>query len=282
MLTSTINEVELSNREFDRISDLVYKHCGINLHEGKKELVRSRLAKRLRALKLDSFDGYLDFATKEGNADEFTQLIDSISTNLTSFFREKQHFDYLSDTFFPALLSRKQASGDNRIRAWSAGCSSGEEAYTISITIKEAIQGNSRWDAKVLATDISTRVLKVAKEGVYDKKRIDPVPPEQKHKYLVRKKGGVGDMYEVSDALKSMVYFAQLNLMGEWPIKTKLDFIFCRNVMIYFDKSTQQRLVNRFYDRLDSGGVLFTGHSESLTGIEHRFKYVKPTIYMKP
>jgi chemotaxis protein methyltransferase CheR len=281
MLETIVNSLVLSEKEFKTVSDLVYKHCGINLHTGKKELVRARLAKRLRLLKIRTFSEYIDYAINDPSGKEFTMLIDSLSTNLTSFFRESQHFDYLNRVFYPAMLQRKSASHDFRIRAWSAGCSSGEEPYTIAITLQEAIAGQGSWDVKVLATDISTRVLEKAKKGLYEKKRVEPVSPQQKAKYLSQTKIDGELYYEVGDALRKTVVFGHLNLMESWPIKPPIDFIFCRNVMIYFDKQTQERLVNRFWEMLGHDGILFTGHSESLTGIKHRFKYIQPTIYRK-
>ena len=282
MLDTIVNSLILSEKEFKTVSDLVYKHCGINLHTGKKELVRARLAKRLRLLKIGTFSEYIDYAINDPSGREFTMLIDSLSTNLTSFFREKQHFEYLNRVFYPALLQRKSAAHNFRIRAWSAGCSSGEEPYTIAITLLDTLQGQGRWDVKVLATDISTKVLGIAKTGIYETKRVEPVSPQQKQKYLLQTKVDGHQCYEVSNALREIITFGQLNLMGQWPIQGPIDFIFCRNVMIYFDKQTQQRLVSRYWDLLDSGGLLFTGHSESLTGITHKFKYVQPTIYAKP
>lgn len=281
MIESVIEEIVLSDAEFRTVSELVYKYCGINLHEGKKELVRARLAKRLRALKIKTFSQYIDYATSDPSGKEFVTLIDSISTNLTSFFRERQHFDYLNQIHFPAMFARKQAKREHRIRVWSAGCSSGEEPYSIAITLLDAVEGKGAWDVKVLATDISTQILDKAKQGVYEQKRIEPVSAQQKQRYLVKVRGRE-DIYEVCQRLKNTVIFARLNLMEDWPIRPPVDFIFCRNVMIYFDKPTQQRLVNRYFDILDSGGLLFTGHSESLTGIQHRFSYVQPTIYKKP
>jgi chemotaxis protein methyltransferase CheR len=281
VLESIVDDLVLSEAEFQQVSDLVYQHCGINLHEGKKELVRARLAKRLRILKIKSFSDYVNYAVNDPTGDEFTMLIDSVSTNLTGFFRENQHFEYLYNVFYPRLIQRKKESGQLRIRAWSAGCSSGEEAYTIAITLLDTLPGQGHWDVKVLATDISTKVLAVAKAGHYDARRVDPLTPQQKQKYLVPVRRNGNKEYEMARSIRDLIVFGHLNLMGEWPIRPPVDFIFCRNVMIYFDKPTQQTLVNRFWHLLDEGGVLFTGHSESLTGIEHKFRYVQPTIYCK-
>lgn len=271
----------LTEKEFEFISDLVYKHCGINLHQGKKELVRARLAKRLRATGYKTVADYMKFVQDDPTGGEFTHLIDAISTNLTSFFRENQHFQFLSEKFLPNLLERKKKMGQHNIRAWSAASSSGEEPYTIAITLKEAVDGKGAWDIKLLATDISTHVLKIAQTGTYDMKRVEPVPPQLRHKYFTTSKVEGATVAQVSPVLKEMVRFRHLNLMQTWPFKGPFDFIFCRNVMIYFDKPTQQALVRRFYDCLAPGGLLFTGHSESLTGIEHSFKYVQPTIYRR-
>jgi len=279
MLDALLEDLELSEEQFRKISDLVYDYCGINLHDGKRELVRARLAKRLRTLKLRSFDDYLEYALKDPTGQEFTNLIDSLSTNLTSFFREEKHFEYLRQHFYPALIERKQAAGRQRIRIWSAGCSSGEEPYSIAISLLEALEGKGRWDVKILATDISTQVLARAKEGIYEAARVAPLSAAQKQRFLISRDNG--REYQVAPAVRSLVSFARLNLMEPWPIRGPVDCIFCRNVMIYFDKPTQQRLVQRFYELLDSQGLLFTGHSESLTGVEHRFRYVQPTIYAK-
>ncbi len=274
-------EVTLTEDDFRQISQIVYDHCGINLHDGKKELIRARLAKKLRAGKFSSFSEYMKHIQSDESGRAFSDFIDVLSTNLTSFFRENQHFEFLKDTLLPRLIAKKQKSGRERIRAWSAGCSSGEEPYSIAITLLENLPGGC-WDAKILATDISTRILEKAKAGIYAPERVNPVGLQEKRKYLKQTTENGQKAFEVGPALRQMITFRYLNLMNDWPIRGPLDFIFCRNVMIYFDKPTQASLVNRYWDLLDSGGVLFTGHSESLTGIDHKFKYVQPTIYMKP
>ncbi len=282
MLSLDMKEVVLSEEDFQMISEIVYKHCRINLHTGKKELVRARLAKRLRQGNFSSFQEYMSYVLEDKTGREFSNLIDSLSTNLTSFFREKQHFEFLNDKLLPGIMERKKKNRNRRIRAWSAGCSSGEEVYSIAITLKEALDGQGQWDVKILGTDISTRMLETARKGYYDEERVSTVPIQQRNKYLLSKHENSSKIFEVSCALRDIVVFKHLNLMENWPIKGPLDFIFCRNVMIYFDKPTQQFLIDRYWDMLDSGAVLFTGHSESLTGIQHKFKYVQPTIYMKP
>lgn len=276
-----LQDIVLGEEEFRRISDLVYEHCGINLHDGKKELVRARLAKRLHKGRFTTFSQYIKHVLEDPTGKEFSILVDSLSTNLTKFFREERHFEYLRTQLLPRLVSAGQRRGPLRIRGWSAGCSSGEEPYSIALTLLESLGGKGRWDVKVLATDVSTRILERAQAGVYDRERIEPIPLPLRSKYLITRRGEQKEQYEVGPALRELVIFRYLNLMKDWPIKGPLDFIFCRNVMIYFDKPTQARLIRRFYDLLASGGVLFTGHSESLTGIEHAFKYVQPTIYLK-
>jgi len=213
--------------------------------------------------------------------EEFTHLIDSLSTNLTSFFREMGHFDFLLDSYLPALLLKKRKLRSSRIRAWSAGCSTGEEAYSLAITLLHATGDGTGWDIRLLATDISTHVLQIAKKGRYEKSRVEAVPAALKSRYLLPGRLGDKAVCQVAPAVRNVVRFAYLNLMEPWPFSGPFDFIFCRNVMIYFDKPTQQRLVNRFWDYLESGGLLFTGHSESLTGVNHEFRYVQPTIYAK-
>jgi chemotaxis protein methyltransferase CheR len=278
-------EAELDEADFRRVADLVYRHCKINLHDGKMALVRSRLAKRLRETGLRSATEYLDLVESNPGGEEFTKLIDAISTNLTSFFREAKHFEHLSRRFLPDLIARNHRAGRPlRIRGWSAGCSSGEEPYSLAITLLEATAGAGAADVKLLATDISTRVLRTAQAGVYGEERLGGVSPELRQRYFTKPRaataGGRG-AYEVAQAVRDVIRFRHLNLMERWPFTGPFDFIFCRNVMIYFDKPTQQDLVARYYDCLGRGGLLFTGHSESLTGIKHRFSYVEPTIYLK-
>ena len=275
----------LTEGEFTKLSDLVYRHCGINLHDGKMELVRARLAKQMRIGGFATAGEYIDHVLSDPSGEEFKKLIDALSTNLTSFFREKNHFDYLQCELLPRLLEAKKRRGNRRLRAWSAGCSTGEEPYSLAMILLEATGGGGgqgAWDVKLLATDISTRVLAHARRGTYDKKRADGVPPQLRNKHLAVNKLDGRIFYDASPALKNLISFRHLNLMQAWPFAGPFDFIFCRNVMIYFDKPTQQRLVGRFFDCLAPGGVLFTGHSESLTGIAHGFKYVQPTIYAKP
>lgn len=266
----------LQKKDFKYISDLVYYYSGINLHEGKKELVRARLCKRLRDLDLHSFRAYCDYIKEYGGADEVTILLDTLSTNLTCFFREQRHFDFLQREM-PNIIRENKKQGRLRLRLWSTACSSGEEAYSLALIVAEYLQQFPNLDAKILGTDVSAAILRQASAGIYRKEKLRDVPLSLKSKYFSFANG----VYRISDAIKPLVKFRQLNVIGAWPFKGPFDIIFCRNMMIYFDKETQMQLVERLYNYLTSGGYLFVGHSESLIGIRHNFKYVEPTVYKK-
>ena len=271
-------ETKLSEAEFNQISTLVKQLCGINLHDGKKELVKARLSKRMRQLGMGSFQEYIDYVRQESDR-EITTMLDILSTNLTYFFREPRHLEYLRDTVIPELAKDKTRK---KLRIWSAGCSSGEEPYSIAMVLNEAICDLPAWDAAILATDLSTRVLQTAAQGLYREDRFRELPRHLVSKYFTCQAGRGEKIYKASDKLRKLIHFARLNLMEPWPMKGPFDVIFCRNVMIYFDKPTQARLVNRYFDMLKPGGLLFLGHSESLTGIEHKFRYVQPATYKRP
>jgi chemotaxis protein methyltransferase CheR len=277
MLAET--DYNVTDADFHRISEMVYKHCGINLHDGKKQLVRARVAKRLRQGGYRDLPSYLEFVLNDSTGNEFALLIDAMSTNLTSFYREPDHFRYLAEVGLPNALKRKEKSRDNRLRLWSAGCSTGEEPYTLAMTLLE--HAPAQMNTKILATDISTHVLKIARCGFYSADRLATLPGGYKQKYFQPRTIDDEKGFSVAPTVQQMIAFRHLNLMELWPFTGPFDFIFCRNVMIYFDKPTQERLVNRYWDVLSPGGVLFTGHSESLTGVQHKFSYIKPTIYGK-
>ncbi|MEM6314948.1 MAG: protein-glutamate O-methyltransferase [Planctomycetota bacterium] len=276
----------LTDQQFKQVAGIVYEHCRINLHDGKRDLVRARLTRRLQETGTPDFKTYLAQLEANPGSPEFQKFIDSLSTNLTSFFRERSHFDYLVEKHLPEVMARKRSSGSRSIRGWSAGCSSGEEPYTLSITLLETLGNNGTdcggWDVKLLASDLSTRVLAKAQAGVYPVDRVKDVP-----KPILARHTEPRQMPDGSEAVamrphvRELIKFRHLNLMERWPFGGPFDFIFCRNVMIYFDKPTQEALVNRYHQVLAPGGVLFTGHSESLTGISHSFKYAQATIYQK-
>ncbi len=276
----TINTFDLKNSDFDKISRLVYEQCGIFLHEGKKELVKARLSKRLRAGNYNSFSDYYRYVTTDEGTDELISMIDSISTNLTSFFREESHFVRLRH-IIQSLLDKSGSQGSkNKFKIWSAGCSTGEEAYTLAITVLEAA-GTRTFDASILATDISTKVLKIADTGIYAQDRVKGIAMPILKKYFQIGTGRSEGQVRVKPDLKKMIEFRRFNLMDRFSSNQEFDIIFCRNVMIYFDKKTQNDLVNKFHDSLKSGGYFFVGHSESLTGLKHYFKYVEPSVYQK-
>ncbi len=272
--------IEITDHEFQRISRLVYDQCGINLTEGKRELVKARLGKRIRNGPFRSFQDYYEYVLNDDTGQELIQLLDSITTNFTFFFREPSHFDYLRKEILPSLTDRGR--DDKRfLRVWSAACSSGEEPYSIAITLLEAIGHPFLWDLSILATDISTKVIRAAQTGIFPKERIRSVPPPLIKKYFLRGEGSWKDYVKVKEEVRKLVQFRRLNLMEPFDHPEPFDCIFCRNVMIYFDKKAQSALVNRLYECLKEGGYLLIGHSESLTGISHPFKYVRPAIYKK-
>lgn len=277
-LQFTLQSRPLSDREFRVISDMIYDLCRINLHLGKKELVQARLNKRLRKLGLDSYKDYLKYVEDDESGQELTNMVDILSTNLTYFFRESDHFDYIKNN----VLKNIDPSRDRKLRIWSAGCSSGEEAYTLAMVLRESVPYVDKMDALILATDISTRMLAVAREGIYSDVRFKDTPAALKSKYFqLVNSDEDGKVYRARNEILRLVKFRYLNLMNDWPMHGKFDIVFCRNVMIYFDKKTQGELVNRFYEKIQSGGVFIVGHSESLTGVTHKFRYVRPTIYIK-
>lgn len=280
VITPTFPETaNLTAPQFATISRFVKERCGINLHEGKMALVKARLYKRLRTLGLSSFGQYVDRIRNDIDGSETVAMLDAISTNVTHFFRESRHLDFLRESALPWIVERRRR--DRRIRLWSAGCSSGEEPYSIAITLCEAIPDPPAWDTSILATDLSQQMLGVARNAVYESRQLQQIPNNLLGKYFLRCGNTTHVCYRIVEPLKRMVRFARLNLIGHWPMKGPFDAIFCRNVMIYFDKPTQQELVKRFWDILAPGGVLFIGHSESLPGVQHHFQYLEPAVYRK-
>lgn len=267
------NKTELNSAEFQRIRKMVYDYCGINLHEGKEALVKGRLMKRLRILQLQTFTEYLDYIDRDDSDREFFLLIDILTTNKTSFFRESSHFDFIGQEVIPTI-------GNRPVKWWSAGCSTGEEPVTMGITLKEESAVPKTPPVKILATDLSVEVIQFAKKGIYTKEKLDGVPNYLIHKHF-KTIPGAEKKYQVNDSIKSMITYGRLNLLAPWPMKGPFQVIMCRNVMIYFDKKTQQELVERFYELLEPGGYLFIGHSESVTNKEIGLRTVQPAAYQK-
>ncbi len=277
-----IQAVELNDRDFYRLKDLVYRKCGINLNDNKKELLRARLGKRLRKSGIPTFNDYYCFLTETDDGAELTQMLDSISTNLTRFFREEKHFEFLGKEVLPALFGRLRSGERPKLRVWSAGCSSGEEPYSLAMWILEnGGAGMTPPDLKILATDISTKVLSGAVQGVYSQSRVSSVPGDLQRRYFQKGCGKWQGYLRVKADLRRFIEFKRLNLMDPFSFSEPFDFIFCRNVMIYFDREFQERLINRFYDCLRDGGHLFVGHSESLMTLSHQYRYVRPAVYQK-
>lgn len=272
--------LELKDSDFEKISKIIYEQCGINLHEGKRELVKARLGKRLREGNYKSFSDYCHYVTTDEGTDELIAMIDSISTNLTSFFREESHFTRLR-VIISSILEKAGPRGFiPKFNIWSAGCSTGEEPYTIAITIKEAARLRPL-EVRIFATDISTKVLAVAKAAIYSEEKVKKIGAPVLGKYFQIGTGQSSGYFRIKKEIKDMVTFQRFNLMDEFPAESNFDVIFCRNVMIYFDKHTQSRLVNKYYGSLKKDGYFFVGHSESLTGLKHPFKYIEPSVYQK-
>lgn len=265
----------MTDKDFQRIAGLAGRYTGIVLGEQKRDMVYGRIARRVRKLQLDSFTKYLDFL--EANLqEELSSFINVITTNLTSFFRENHHFDYLKKSLLTEL--KRKNSATKRIRIWSAGCSTGMEPYSIAMTlIKFGIA--SDWDVKILATDLDSDVLDKARAGVYSSTEVDGLEDTLVKNYFQR--NGAGKEVRIKDKVSKFIHFKRLNLLEQWPLKGPFDFIFCRNVVIYFDKPTQKVLFDRYADMLCVGGCLFIGHSENLNGISDRFESLGNTIYRK-
>jgi chemotaxis protein methyltransferase CheR len=271
------NEFELTDSEFKRLRDLVHERTGIALSESKRELLYGRLARRLRKLKLTSFAEYCRLVESDGSA-ELQELTNAITTNLTSFFREDYHFKQLAAEVLPQIESKR--SSERRIRLWSAGCSTGEEPYSLAIVMRETLAHLHGWDIKLLATDIDSKVLATAAEGVYAADRFKGVAPERVKNWFQPIAGRAGFSAACVE-LKRLITFKQLNLLDPWPMKGPFDVIFCRNVVIYFDKATQRGLFDRMADLQEPGGWLFIGHSENLLNVSRRYKLVGRTVYRR-
>ncbi len=271
-------EFKFTDRDFNFIRKLVGESTGIVLADAKRQMVYGRLARRLRDLGIKDFKTYCDLI-KDGDSDEVTKFTNAITTNLTSFFRENHHFEYLTKTVLPTLLQRNQDTG--RIRIWSAGCSTGEEPYSIAMVVREFFKAHPNWDVKILATDLDTNVLQTASEGLYSLEKINGISDGRKRKWLRRSKKGSGDQVKVSAELQELITFKQLNLLGDWPFRGPFDLIFCRNVIIYFSKATQRVLVERYAEKMGSQGYLFLGHSESLFKVTDKFQLQGHSTYKK-
>jgi chemotaxis protein methyltransferase CheR len=267
------SEFALSDSEFDRVRQRLYKAAGISLSDAKRTLVIARLSKLVRNLRLASFDAYLRFLDEGATAAQAQEFVNALTTNLTRFWREDHHFSHLVD-YVGQILARRR-SGEQRLRIWSAGCSSGQEPYTVAMTLLDAYPELKRWDFRILATDIDTAVLAKGAAGLYPESELNGLTAERA-RLLERLPDG---RVAVPQACRSVIAFKPLNLMGPWPMRGPFDAIFCRNVAIYFDKPTQRELFRRLGDILVPGGFLYIGHSENLDTSAGSFRLVGKTIY---
>ncbi|MDX1950912.1 MAG: protein-glutamate O-methyltransferase CheR [Verrucomicrobiota bacterium] len=264
-------------KDFQYIIDLVYQRSRIRLHDGKKPLIMARLGKRIRHHKMDSLGEYCRFLQTSGE-EEITHAIDALTTNFTQFLREEKHFKFLIETALPELLK----GGRKKFHLWSAACATGEEPYSMALYLAHYFPLEQGWDWRITATDISTKALATAKEGIYPEERLRQVPTEWVRKNFQKGQKSFEGLCRVKKGLRERIHFSQVNLLGDYHFKEQYEVIFCRNVMIYFDRSTQVQLVRRLSNFLAPKGYLVVGHSESLTGLNIPFQTVKPSIYQKP
>lgn len=267
-------EFALHDRDFRKIVEIVTTKTGIVINDKKRAFVHGRLGRRLRVLGLSDFSQYCRVLEGPDGDAEQSMLVNAITTNHTSFFREPHHFDYLVKTILPSVV---QGATKRRLRIWSAGCSTGEEPYTLAMVLSGHVP-TAAWDRKILATDLDTNVVAHARAGLYDAERLKSIPDVFLKRHVSQLPDGRGEM---GAELKSLISFAPLNLLESWPMRGPFDIIFCRNVVIYFDKPTQSRLFDRYADLLAKDGWLVVGHSESLLNITDRFKLVGRTIYQR-
>jgi chemotaxis protein methyltransferase CheR len=266
----------MDKKIFDAFRDLVYDKAGIALGEKKEALVAARLSKRMHSLNIPTYEEYYDFIKNDTDGIEIIKLLDSISTNVTHFFREHQHFDFITH-----YIDKWYIAGQRKFRIWSAGCSSGEEPYTIAMTMNEALHGKAS-DIRILATDLSTKILTEATDGIYNERDIEKIPEKYIRSYFEQITIDNKVHFQIKSNCRSLVTFQRLNLTNTpFPMKGPFDFIFCRNVMIYFDNSMRKRLLEEYHRLLKPGGFLLVGHAESLTGMLSGLKSVKPSIYEK-
>ena len=270
----------LSQELFLRLSDFIYRESGIKMPLTKKTMLEARLQKRLRSMGLTSYDEYCSYLfSPEGIANELVHMIDVVTTNKTDFFREAQHFEYLIEHVLPSLVQSRGAGIRRPFMAWSAACSSGEEPYTLAMVLDQFSRRARGFTFQVLGTDISTRVLETARDGIYHEERIEQIPLELRSSYFMKSRDRSRKLVRVVPELRAHVKFRRLNFMEEdFGMREKMDVVFCRNVLIYFDRPTQEAVINRICGHLHSGGYLFTGHSETINGMKVPLTPVANTV----
>jgi len=274
-------EFELTDADFRFLARQVHDLTGIVIHERKRDMIYARLSRRLRALGMVNFSAYCDFLDGPEGGAEIAAMINAVTTNLTHFFREPHHFEHLRQTALPGFVASARNGADRRLRLWSAGCSSGEEPYSIAMTVKSTPVDLSRWDLRILATDLDSDMVARASAGSYKAADAESIPAGLAAKYTDEVTTTKGPEVRMRDSLRQMLTFKQLNLMGAWPMRGPFDAIFCRNVMIYFDAETKAALVDRYAELLQPDGWLYIGHSESLAKLTDRFQLVGRTIYRR-
>ncbi len=270
-------KIEMTDEDFKKISSFITKHFGIKLPEAKKIMLQSRLQKRLRQLNIDSFEKYCEFIFNEGNEQEIINMIDVVSTNKTDFFREPQHFTFLNNEVLPSIVHKKE-----RINIWSAGCSSGEEPYTLAIVLSEFLHKYTNYDFSIFGSDISVDILQKAINAIYKEEKVAEIHIELKKKYLLKSKDRINPTVRIISELRNKIKFERVNLMdNEYNVDEAFDIIFCRNVLIYFDRVNQEKIINKLCKYLIKDGYFFIGHSESLLRMNLPLKQIKPTIFQK-
>ncbi len=273
----------MTDKNFQRLGRYIQTRYGIKLPMAKKIMLESRLQKRLKVLNMDSFDEYCNYIfSGKGSSTELLKMVDAVTTNKTDFFREPAHFDRMVDDLLPGLVASKGIGIRRPLRLWSAGCSTGEEPYSLAMLLEHFKESARDFRYEILATDICTEVLQKAKAAIYDEERVKPVPELLRRRFLLRSKNRSDGLVRVNSQIRSRVEFSRLNLMDRtFEFKHRFDIIFCRNVIIYFDRATQHELIGKFYDCLQPEGYLFLGHSETLLGLDLPLESVAPTVYRK-
>jgi len=279
------NIPRMSTNEFKQMQEFIESQYGVKMPHEKKSFLETRLARRLRLLNISKYRDYISYLfSEEGMSTELDHMVDLVTTHKTDFFREPHHFDYLTQQILPEFI-RNEGTGIHRtLKIWSAGCSTGEEPYTIAMVLEEYSSKfpGINFDYFILGSDVSLPAVEEGKRAIYPMERIHPIPEHIKKKYLMRSKNAMRDVVRILPEVRAKVRFRQINFLeGDFRLRDKMDIIFCRNVMIYFDKKIQEQLVNKFADYLNPFGYLFIGHSESLNNISSPFKCVSPTIYRK-
>jgi len=280
-LLNEIYKAKLTQEDFNRLSSFIYRESGIKMPPVKRVMLQSRLQKRLKELKMSSFKEYCSYVfSNEGLNSEIIHMLDVVSTNKTDFFREPNHFDFLTSNILPEMVANSKHN--KFLKVWSAGCSSGEEPYTIAIVLFEFFASHLGYDFSILGTDISTAILQKAIDAVYKEDKVEGIPLELKRKYMLRSKDRTNPTIKIIPQLRSKVHYERLNFMDEYyNLKDYFDIVFCRNVLIYFDRQTQEKVINKLCIKLNTGGYFFLGHSESIMNMNVPLKQIKPTVFQK-